>query len=957
MAAHRSYRERKFAFGIQVLTFRTRASLTQSALASQIGVHVRSLQNWETGESYPKAAALQRLIAVLLRQHAFTHANEQAEAQALWSQAAQDGPHALASFDGAWFAGTLAQNDERGTQNDELRSILLETSPSSFSTHRSSLIDWGEAIAMPTLYGRERELATLSDWVVDERCRLVAIVGIGGIGKSSLALALAQRVLPLFDVVLFRSLQNGPPLAELLDQSIRAVSKQRASPPEQLSDKLALLIQLFRQRRCLLILDNFEAILQPGTLTGVYRSGYAEYGALLQALSEREHQSCLMLTSREKPSKLGPLEGRTAPVRSLQLSGLDDSACSLLLEAKDIVATAADLSALARLYGGNPLALTLVAEPIRELFGGDVGAFLAAGEAFVGGVGKLLSEQFARSTPLEQAIVYWLAVERELVPFSAVLANLGEAVPQREVLAALESLRRRMLIERGPDRPAFTLQPVILEFVTDQLVQAVRQEIVEGQPRLLHSHALIQASAKEYVRRSQEQLIATPLLERLVAAYGDADALERQFLTLLASWREKPLSEVGYGPGNLINLLRLLRGNLRSLDLSRLALRGVYMQGVEMQDATLSGATIRDSLFTETFDVIQSTSRERLRVQAEWLFDVDGLTYPPEDQHVSATVQGLADLMDYSAVELFVQRARQVQPGFSLSFPTLTTIVRICQYVAGMPLAIELAAAGVRTLSLAEIERQIGANLDVLATTHRDVPIRHRSMRAVFEHSWQLLSEGERALFSYLAVFRGGWTAAAAEAVCTQGQRQKAKGKNEDSEAPLLPFTFSVLPLLTALVDKSLVRQDRAETWSSAEHAAPNAAETPRFVMLEPIREYALEQLAARGEVEALRHAHASYYLALTEAAAAQWDSPTADVAIAQLNREHDNLRAALAWARDNDLTLGLQLGGALWRFWRRRGLISEGRVWLSELLALSDPAPDATRWPHVCAPCMARPG
>ena len=116
-------------------------------------------------------------------------------------------------------------------------------------------------------------------------------------------------------------------------------------------------------------------------------------------------------------------------------------------------------------------------------------------------------------------------------------------------------------------------------------------------------------------------------------------------------------------------------------------------------------------------------------------------------------------------MELFVQRARQVQPELALDEATLTTIVQICQHVAGMPLAIELAAAGLRTLPLAEIERQIRANLDVLATTLRDVPARHRSMRAVFDHSWRLLSEEERALFSHLAVFRGGWTAEAAEQV------------------------------------------------------------------------------------------------------------------------------------------------------------------------------------------------
>ena len=215
----------------------------------------------------------------------------------------------------------------------------------------------------------------------------------------------------------------------------------------------------------------------PARSAATYRTGYAEYGTLLHALSTRTHQSCLLLTSREKPAELGALDGRTAPVRALPLTGLDERAFAIILKQRDIVGTADDLRALVRLYGGNPLALHLVTEPISELFGGDIGAFLASGDAFFDGIAKLMEQQFARSTPLEQAIVRWLAIEREPVPISAVLSNLGETVPKRDVLEALESLRRRMLIEHGPKQSSFALQPVILEFVTNQV------DALAAQPR------------------------------------------------------------------------------------------------------------------------------------------------------------------------------------------------------------------------------------------------------------------------------------------------------------------------------------------------------------------------------------------------------------------------------------------------------------------------------------------
>jgi len=153
-----------------------------------------------------------------------------------------------------------------------------------------------------------------------------------------------------------------------------------------------------------------------------------------------------------------------------------------------------------------------------------------------------------------------------------------------------------MLIEPGSDRSTFTLQPVVREFLTDQLVRAICQELVDGQPWLLHRLALVQATARDYVRRSQEPLIATPLLERLAVTAGGADAVERQLLTMLASWREQPLIEVGYAPGNVVNLLRVLRGELRGLDLARLAIRQAYLQGVELQDTSLAGAVIHDSV-------------------------------------------------------------------------------------------------------------------------------------------------------------------------------------------------------------------------------------------------------------------------------------------------------------------------------------------------------------------------
>src|SRR6266545_3805910 len=154
------------------------------------------------------------------------------------------------------------------------------------------LVDWGEAIDAPALYGRDHELAALAQWVLDDHCRVVALLGMGGIGKTSLAITFAHQVAERFDVVVFRSLRNAPLPSDLLDGFIRGVSAQPGIPPEGEADKIAYLIQLLRARRCLLVLDNCETIMVEGAADQMYRDGYASYGMLIQRLAESAHESC-----------------------------------------------------------------------------------------------------------------------------------------------------------------------------------------------------------------------------------------------------------------------------------------------------------------------------------------------------------------------------------------------------------------------------------------------------------------------------------------------------------------------------------------------------------------------------------------------------------------------------------------------------------------------------------------
>jgi predicted ATPase/DNA-binding SARP family transcriptional activator len=274
------------------------------------------------------------------------------------------------------------------------------------------------------------------------------------------------------------------------------------------------------------------------------------------------------------------------------------------------------------------------------------------------------------------------------------------------------------------------------------------------------------------------------------------------------------------------------------------------------------------------------TSRTRLALREEWLLPIAGLS--------------LAEDLAGEAGQLFLRSAQRVQPGFTGEGQE-AAIATICQQVEGMPLALELAASWVRVMSCAEIARQIGANFDFLTSPLRNLPVRHRSLRALFDQSWRLLSPLEQGVLMRLSVFRGGWLV--------------------DEAAPV---TGATLALLLGLVDKSLVR----------------ASDQERFDLHELVRQYAAEQLVASVEADLIRHRHYAAYLHLFRIGDSHLRGPAAVPWFARLALEQDNLRTALQWSLDEkryEDTAWLVLA-ANW-FWDHHGQSYEAARWLAQLL------------------------
>src|SRR5437868_4357364 len=314
-----SYGERDYAFGQTMLTLRTAIGLTQAGMAEHLGDSSHPVGEWEAGSSYPKAQHLKALLTLAVGQQAFPAGREEEEIRAFWKAA-----HQKVLLDESWLSTLLSQQSPslvhmEPVQVEQTRVPDYVLAPAAVGPR----VEWSDALDVPSFYGREGELATLAQWVVQERCRVVSVLGMGGIGKSALVTSAMHQVAEHFQVVLFRSLRDAPSCEALLEECLQRLAPQPLDlGAADLDRRLGLLLEYLREQRVLLVLDNLESLLLEGEAGGHLRPGSEGYARLLLRLAERAHQSCLLLTSREKPAELRVLEGRQSPVRSLRLGGL-----------------------------------------------------------------------------------------------------------------------------------------------------------------------------------------------------------------------------------------------------------------------------------------------------------------------------------------------------------------------------------------------------------------------------------------------------------------------------------------------------------------------------------------------------------------------------------------------------------------------------------------------------------
>lgn len=494
--------------------------------------------------------------------------------------------------------------------------------------------DWDGAPAVSLLYGREAVAELLRSWILEDFCRVVLITGMGGIGKTDLATCLgrggnrisntsetlASGIQGQFDCVLWRSLLNAPAPDELFADILGVLSSHQRI--DNSSDQaIEEILECLQVKRCLVILDNVEAVLRAGDPMMRYRRGYERYGELFELVAKTTHQSCLLLTSREKPRAIAQLEGVKKPVRSISLTGIGTA------ESQDLFAQISTFSGeedewdqVVTLYAGNPLALELVARHVDQVFDGDLTAFLHSGRSVFTDLEELLDWHIDRLAPAETELIYWLAIEREPVTIAALDSDLIHPASRERIASTLQSLQRRIPLEHiAPHK--FSLQPVLIEYLTNRLVsrmasafaRAIRGTQESPQAghdlsdslQILNSHALCKATANESVRTAQQRLIVRPIADQLASLTGGSVGPD---LLKIIDWARRDRVEPGYLGGNLINLMAELGIDLKGINFSQLSIWQAALDDLNLHSTDFSFANFRATTFRHAFGTAFSLS-------------------------------------------------------------------------------------------------------------------------------------------------------------------------------------------------------------------------------------------------------------------------------------------------------------------------------------------------------------
>jgi WD40 repeat protein len=465
--------------------------------------------------------------------------------------------------------------------------------------------NWGDSPDVSVFYNRTQELATLEQWIVGDGCRLVVLLGMGGIGKTHLSIKLAQQIQDNFEYLIWRSLLPALPLQQLVINLLKFLTQgEENNLPIRFEEQISYLMQILRTKRCLLILDNGETLLKSGVLSGQYQEGYEEYKTFFQKIGECNHNSCIILTTREKPKEIALMKGETSPVRSLKLVGLNLQTGKKILQLKNcFLESEESYKFLIETYGGNPLALKIVCAIAGDLFNGNISELIRNKSLIFGEINEVLEQQFKRLPGSEKSFLYWLIIEQEPIDEGDLLEIFATLSPEI-MIETIQSLLNRSFLEKKNKK--FFLQPVVREYLSNKLIEEIIAEIESEQLFLLNQYPLLKSKAKEYIKQAQIKQIIKPLLDKLLSIYKKREKIEIKFHKIIENIRTNSLLVSGYAAGNIINLLCQLQVELSAYNFSNLTILSGCLQNTNLQNVNFTDADLSQSVFAKQLTSILS---------------------------------------------------------------------------------------------------------------------------------------------------------------------------------------------------------------------------------------------------------------------------------------------------------------------------------------------------------------
>ncbi|MBR8837880.1 MAG: hypothetical protein DSM106950_28715 [Stigonema ocellatum SAG 48.90 = DSM 106950] len=498
------------------------------------------------------------------------------------------------------------QGKVRG-QLERLKAHLIEKYQLTQSQRDAPKVDWGVAPDVSIFYGRENELAELEEWIVSDRCKLVAIHSVAGMGKTALSVQLLKQTKTKFNFIIWRSLRNATKLHILLKDLLKSLTAQdiEISPEvESIANAISQLINFMNKHRCFLVLDNFDSLLKSDELTGQYWEAYENYGELLTRIGQQFHQSCLLLTCREIPKNVTLIAGEPPlPVRIFKLPGLDLAAAQELLTTKGLLALDEAFPELVKRYNGNPLELKIAASTIKEVFDNDIAKFLEQGQ-----VSNVLHQQFERLTEPEAEILYRLAIYCSPVSLPELQDDIHDEIApalKQKVTRLIESLKQRSLIDKN--RSHYDLHEYIREEVTAKVAQKIYQAIKDFESEekeavatsILNRLPLIKVTAEESDIRNQQRYVIKPVLQKLISEFGSIESVEQNLNAVLEKLRSIKPSLKGYAGGNILNLLCGLEIDISHKNYSELTIWQAYLKGRSLRGTNFSKSDLSGCVFSE----------------------------------------------------------------------------------------------------------------------------------------------------------------------------------------------------------------------------------------------------------------------------------------------------------------------------------------------------------------------